>query len=66
MTRRGNPERIYQAQRAGIFSRLVTSGRVNELDAEHWISPWERETEASGDRPLGEVAQEVRKVVPVG
>jgi hypothetical protein len=28
--------------------RLVTSERLNELDAEHWISRWEREAEASG------------------
>ena len=48
MSRRGDPERIYQAQRAGIFQRLVTSERINELDAEHWISRWEREAEASG------------------
>ena len=46
--RRGDPERIYQAQRAGIFRRLVTGERLNELDAGHWISRWEREAEASG------------------
>ena len=48
MGRRGDPERIYQAQRAGIFARLVQSERVNELDAEHWISRWEREAEVNG------------------
>ena len=48
MTRRGDPERIYHAQRAGIFRRLVDQQRVIELDAEHWISRWEREAEASG------------------
>ena len=46
--RRGHQERIYQAQRAGIFARLVTSERVSEIDAEHWISRWEREADASG------------------
>jgi hypothetical protein len=46
--RGGDPERIYQAQRAGIFARLRDAERVNELDAEHWISRWEREAEASG------------------
>jgi hypothetical protein len=46
--RRGDSERIYQAQRAGIFRRLVDAERLNELDAEHWISRWEREVEASG------------------
>ncbi len=48
MTRRGDPERIYQAQRAGIFARLVQNERVDELDAEHWIARWEREAEATG------------------
>jgi hypothetical protein len=48
MTRRGNPERIYQAQRAGIFARLRDAERINELDAEHWISRWEREAAVLG------------------
>jgi hypothetical protein len=47
VTRRGD-ERIYLAQRTGIFRRLVDERRVNELDAEHWISRWERESEALG------------------
>lgn len=46
--RRGNPERIYQAQRRGIFRRLVDEQGVNELDAEHLITRWEREAEATG------------------
>jgi hypothetical protein len=41
-------DRIYAAKRAGIFARLTQNERVNELDAEHWISRWEREAEASG------------------
>jgi hypothetical protein len=48
MPRRGDPERICQAQRAGIFARLRDAERVNELDAEHWIARWEREAEGSG------------------
>jgi hypothetical protein len=46
--RRGDPERIYQAQRAGIFARLTQSERVDELDAEQWISRWERHAELEG------------------
>jgi hypothetical protein len=48
MTRRGAPERIYQAQRAGILGRLTQWEHVDELDAEHWISRWERHAEAEG------------------
>lgn len=48
MPRRGDPHRIYQAQRAGIFMRLVSAERLDQLDAEHWISRWEREAEANG------------------
>jgi hypothetical protein len=45
---RARAERIYQAHRAGIFRRLVDAERVNEFDAEYWISRWKREAEASG------------------
>jgi hypothetical protein len=48
MTRRGDPEKIYQAQRSGIFRRLVDAERLDRLDAEHWIARWEREAEATG------------------
>jgi hypothetical protein len=48
MTRRGDPQKIYEAQRTGIFARLTQNERVDELDAEHWITRWEREAEASG------------------
>ena len=41
-------ERIYEAQRAGIFARLTTQEQVNELEAEHLIAQWEREAEAAG------------------
>ena len=42
MPRRGDPELIYRAQRAGIFKRLRDAERLDELDAEHWIARWER------------------------
>jgi hypothetical protein len=48
MPRRGDPERIHQAPRAGVFMRLVSSERLDQLDAEHWNSRWEREAEANG------------------
>ena len=48
MTRRGDPDRTYQAQRAGVLARLTQNERVEELDAEHWIARWEREAEATG------------------
>ncbi|MGZ8438510.1 MAG: hypothetical protein ACXWXR_08220 [Candidatus Limnocylindrales bacterium] len=48
MSRRGDPERIYQAQRAGIFARLTQGERLNALQAEDWISRWERHAEAEG------------------
>ena len=49
MTRpRGDPERIYQAQRAGLFMRLVTAERLGSFDAEQWLAAWEREAEATG------------------
>lgn len=47
MPRRGDPERIYQAQRAGIFARLTQNERLDQLDAEHWIGRWERHAEAN-------------------
>jgi hypothetical protein len=48
MGRRGDPERIYQAQRAGLFMRLVSSGRLDKFDAEHWLARWERQAEVNG------------------
>jgi hypothetical protein len=48
MARRGDPELIYQAQRTGIFRRLVDAERVNELEAEHLITRWEREAALVG------------------
>jgi hypothetical protein len=48
MPRRGDPDAVYRAQRAGIFRRLVDAERVNELDAEHWTSRREREADSAG------------------
>lgn len=48
MRRRGDSERIYQVRRAGIFVRLVSEERLGQLDAEHCVSRWEREAEATG------------------
>jgi hypothetical protein len=48
LTRRADPERIYQARRAAHFSRLTALGTIDELDAEHWLSRWEREAEQLG------------------
>jgi hypothetical protein len=48
MSRRGDPKRIYEAQRAGVFMRLVQSERLDVLDAEHWIARWEGEAEVNG------------------
>jgi hypothetical protein len=45
MTRRADPERIYQARRAATFHRLADVDRLDELHAEHWIARWEREAE---------------------
>lgn len=45
---RGDPARIYQAQRYGIFRRLVDEQRVAEAAAERWITAWEQHAEAIG------------------
>lgn len=48
MTRRADPERIYEARRAATFTRLHSFEHLDEIDAEHWISAWEREAERQG------------------
>ncbi len=48
MSRRADPERIYRAQRAGIFMRLINGERLDHFDAEHWLARWDREAEANG------------------
>jgi len=42
------PESLYLARRAAHFRRLSSIHRMDELDAEHWLSAWEREPEARG------------------
>jgi hypothetical protein len=46
MTRRADPQQIYLARRAATFGNLTRTGVVDELDAEHLISAWERSPEA--------------------
>jgi hypothetical protein len=46
--RRGDPERICQAQRAGVFMLLVSAERLDRFDAEQWLAAWEREADANG------------------
>ncbi len=48
MARRLDPERLYQARRAAHFSRLTSMRTIDELDAEHWLSRWERHAEQIG------------------
>jgi hypothetical protein len=48
MPRRGDPDLIYRAQRAGIVARLRDAERLGELEAERWISRWEREADGNG------------------
>ena len=46
--RKPDRENIYRARRAARFGRLVSYGRLDELDAEHWLAAWEREAETRG------------------
>jgi hypothetical protein len=48
MARPSDPERIYLARRAALFSTLTSTGTIDELEAEHRISAWEREAERQG------------------
>ena len=48
MSRRSNPENVYQAHRVGTFARLTQNEHVDELEAEHLIARWERHAEAEG------------------
>jgi len=48
MTRRADPGRIYQARRAATFAILTQTRAIDELDAEHWMTRWEREAERQG------------------
>lgn len=46
--RRGDPERIYRAQRAGLLMRLTQGEHVNAVAAEDWLTRWEVHAEAEG------------------
>jgi hypothetical protein len=46
--RKPNPENIYIARRVGRSNRMVGQERMDELDAEHLMSVWEREAESRG------------------
>lgn len=48
MTRCIDPDRLYQARRAAHFSRLIAMRTIDELEAEHLLSRWEREAERIG------------------
>jgi hypothetical protein len=48
MARRADPERIYLARRAALFSTLTSTGAIDELEAEHRVAAWEREAERRG------------------
>jgi hypothetical protein len=39
MSRRGDPERIFQAQRAGVRARLTGTGMQPET-ADRWLDAW--------------------------
>jgi len=45
---RGDPERGYEAQRAGLFNRLVDEEHIGLLDAEYWLRAWEAKTDEIG------------------
>lgn len=51
MTRRTEPAPIDQGPRAAIFARLTQDERLDKLNAEHWISAWERHAAAEGLDP---------------
>ena len=48
VSRRSTPERLYQARRAAVFSKVTGTRVIDELEAEHRISAWEREAERRG------------------
>ena len=45
MGRHSTPERIYQARRAAVISRLVQDRRLSEQRAEALVAGWEAEAE---------------------
>jgi len=50
MPRRGDPERIFGAQRAGVRARLIDSDRMQPDTADRWLDAWAIEA-ATRDLP---------------
>jgi hypothetical protein len=48
MGRRSTPERIYQARRAAMVSRLMQAGRRSPAAAEALVTAWESEAASRG------------------
>lgn len=48
MTRRSDPDRIYQARRSAVFANLTQTRTIDELEGGHRIAAWEREAERRG------------------
>jgi hypothetical protein len=40
MTRRGDPARIFEAQRAGVRARLIDNDRMQPETADRWLGAW--------------------------
>ena len=47
MVRRGDPERIFEAQRAGVRARLTGTGMQPET-ADRWLDAWGLEAASRG------------------
>jgi hypothetical protein len=50
MARRGDPERILEAQRAGVRARLIDNDRMQPETADRWLDAWVLEA-ATRDLP---------------
>lgn len=48
MARRPDPERLYEAHRAGHLSRLIAESRLSPEAAEEWLNRWEDEAALRG------------------
>ena len=40
MARRGDPERIFEAQRQGVRARLISTVRMQTEVADRWLDAW--------------------------
>jgi hypothetical protein len=50
MGRRSSPDRIYEARRAAVLSRLIQERRLSEQRAEGLVAAWEAEASERGLR----------------